>query len=199
MFTGIVKSVGSIDSWQDGILWVRPSSELEVETLELGESIAINGVCLTVVEASNGSIRFDLSPETVHKTTFGQLKPGDQVNLERALALGDRLGGHMVQGHVDGVGTLVSKTEDGNSTIIRFEVPEGKFLMEKGSICLDGISLTIVNLKENQFEVWVIPHTLENTNLQSKSPGSQVNVEYDMMMKYLYQLHARYDGLNAEM
>jgi riboflavin synthase len=197
MFTGIIKSVGSIDSWLEGVLWVQLGPEMDSQTIELGESIAVNGVCLTVVEIEDTKVRFDLSPETVQKTTFSEIGDGESVNLERALALGDRLGGHMVQGHVDGIGTLVSAVEDGNSTILKFEVPEDQYLVEKGSICIDGISLTVVNLQGKSFEVWVIPHTLDHSNLKARKVGSKVNIEYDVMNKYLYRLYAQSNHLKS--
>ena len=187
MFTGIIQAVGEILSFENGILWID-SKDLILTPVQRGESIAVNGVCLTVVEESNRKLKFDLSPETIQKTTFGHPTLSKQVNLERALALGDRLGGHMVQGHVDSFAQIINITPQGNSTIFEFEISESKYLIDKGSVTLDGISLTVVGPTSNKFQVWVIPHTLAETNLSSKSIGDFVNLEFDMIPKYLERL-----------
>jgi riboflavin synthase len=159
MFTGIIQAVGEVKTWSDGVLQIDPKN-LDVSRLELGESIAINGVCLTVVRFENGLLQFDLSPETVQVSSFGTLAVGFRVNLERAMALGDRLGGHIVQGHVDGVGKMLSKTPSGNSTVFRFQIPNPRYVIEKGSITINGVSLTVVKPERDEFDVWVIPHEL---------------------------------------
>lgn len=159
----------------------------------LGESVAVNGVCLTVVDFADGLV-FDLSDETLARTTLGSMKPGDIVNLERALRLGDRLGGHMVQGHVDGTGTCVGvEAQDGGWTF-RFRIDEDDqdLLIDKGSICLDGVSLTVVSPSGNEFEVAVIPHTFEETNLGTMKAGDPVNYELDMVAKHIARLTAGY-------
>ena len=187
MFTGIIQAVGVVSSFDGESLLIDPS-DLDLNELRLGESIAVNGCCLTVVSADSGLLRFDLSPETVGKTSFQGLRAGGQVNLERAMQPTSRFGGHIVQGHVDGVGEVVSITPNGNAIIFRFRVPKAKYLIEKGSVTLDGISLTVVDLDATEFNVWTITHTLANTHLGTISVGSKVNVEYDMIAKYLEKL-----------
>jgi riboflavin synthase len=195
VFTGIVQAVGTVASWKEGVLHVIPNG-LNISGLQMGESIAVNGVCLTVVSFDEGQLRFDLSPETVQVTAFACLTQEASVNLERAMALGDRLGGHIVQGHVDTVGTFLGSHADGNSHVFRFEVSDPQYLIPKGSITLNGISLTIVNPKEREFEVWVIPHTLENTNLSNMIIGDKINVEYDVLAKYIEKLTQFYVNTN---
>ncbi len=186
MFTGIIQAVGTIHSLDQGVLLIDAAG-LDVTNLQLGESIAVDGVCLTLVEETN-VLKFELSPETIARTAFSNLKSGDTVNLERAMKADDRFGGHIVQGHVDGVGEVVSIREEGNSFVYRFRVPSSQYLIEKGSITVNGISLTVVEPEAQEFNVWIIPHTIANTNLGRLSPGSKVNIEYDMVAKYLEKL-----------
>ena len=186
MFTGIIQAVGTIHSFDQGVLLIDAAG-LDVTNLQLGESIAVDGVCLTLVEETN-VLKFELSPETIARTAFSNLKSGDTVNLERAMRADDRFGGHIVQGHVDGVGEVVSIREEGNSFVYRFRIPSSQYLIEKGSITVNGISLTVVEPEGKEFNVWIIPHTLSNTNLGRLSPGSKVNIEYDMVAKYLEKL-----------
>lgn len=193
MFTGLIQAVGQVE--MHGGLRLRVTfdpSWMSGDPLQLGESVAVNGVCLTVVEFSETSMDFDLSEETLARTSLGQLNASRRVNLERALKLGDRLGGHWVQGHVDGTGHLVSRQSHEGSDVFQFEVPEegAKFLIDKGSICIDGISLTVVNPSGRLFETWIIPHTLANTHLVDLQPGSCVNLEYDVVAKYLQHMGA---------
>jgi len=205
MFTGLVETVGSVASVEktgNGIrLSVRPLTEFEVHT---GDSIAINGVCLTVTKNSKGVSRytpadsglaFDVSPETMRSTNLGELKAGDQVNLERALKLSDRLGGHIVTGHVDGVGVIKGKNQAGEYTFYTFQSsPEIlKYLVKKGSITVDGISLTVVDLDNTSFSVAIIPHTLKATNIGDKSAGNKVNLEVDIIGKYVEKFLKRKD------
>jgi riboflavin synthase len=143
---------------------------------------------LTLVAAVYTKLTFELSEETINRSSFSSLAVGDRVNLERAMMASDRFGGHIVQGHVDGVGSIVSIREEGNSSVFRFRVPSGQYLIEKGSVTLNGISLTVVEPVNEEFDVWVIPHTLANTNLGTLKVGSIVNVEYDMVAKYLEKL-----------
>ena len=196
MFTGIIQSVGRIASLQEGVLNVEPTpSFIDPNDLEIGESIAINGCCLTLVPGGNsGMLQFDLSPETIARTTFSNSKPGDPVNLERAMTASARFGGHIVSGHVDTVGRVVGIDPQGHSTIYRIEVPNGgeKYLIDKGSITIEGISLTVVEPEANTFKLWIIPHTLEHTNLHLLDVGSEVNVEYDQIAKYLEKLAKSY-------
>jgi riboflavin synthase len=187
MFTGIIQAVGTIGSFEAGTLVIE-AGDLSLDGLTLGESIAVNGVCLTVVSAVYSKLTFELSPETITKSSFSEVKSGDQVNLERAMLATDRFGGHIVQGHVDGVGSVVSIRAEGNSSVFRFWVPSGRYVIEKGSITLNGVSLTVVEPVGDEFDVWVIPHTLANTNLGSLSVGSKVNVEYDVIAKYVEKL-----------
>ncbi len=193
MFTGLVQAVGTCQF--AGPLRLRidiDPSWTAADALQMGESVAVNGVCLTVVSMSLGSAEFDLSEETLARTALARLENGSRVNLERALRPMDRLGGHWVQGHVDGTGVLVSTREHMGSTVFCFEIPRdsARYLVDKGSICIDGVSLTVVAPQGNCFEVWVIPHTLVATNLSDLRPGSPVNLEYDIVAKYLERMGA---------
>lgn len=187
MFTGIIQAVGRIVSLEAGTL-VVDSQVLDISGLKIGESIAINGVCLTLIHSIYSKLTFDLSQETVDRSSFSTALAGDKVNLERAMLATDRFGGHIVQGHVDGVGSVVSITPSGNSTIFRFKIPSTRYVIEKGSITLNGVSLTVVEPEGDEFNVWIIPHTLANTNLGSIQAGSAVNVEYDVVAKYVERL-----------
>ncbi|MEI7575836.1 MAG: riboflavin synthase [Armatimonadota bacterium] len=191
MFTGIVQAVGSVHSWDGQKLVVHPGS-LDLIDLTLGESIAVNGCCLTVVPGSDAYLTFDLSPETVQKTTFSGLEVGQQLNLERAMRPTDRFGGHIVQGHVDGTGQFIGKRTEGNAVMYQFSVATGTYLIDKGSVTIDGISLTVVSPNGRTFEVWVIPHTLENTNLRTLRVNQYVNVEFDVIAKYVEKLRSSY-------
>ncbi|MEI7984117.1 MAG: riboflavin synthase [Armatimonadota bacterium] len=187
MFTGIIQAVGTVRSFEAGTL-VVDSGDLNLDRIELGESIAVSGVCLTLVASVYTKLTFELSDETISRSSFSAVTVGDRVNLERAMLTTDRFGGHIVQGHVDGVGSVVSIREEGNSSVFRFSVPSGRYIIEKGSITLNGVSLTVVEPIACEFDVWVIPHTLANTNLGSLKAGSLVNVEYDVIAKYLEKL-----------
>jgi riboflavin synthase len=166
------------------------------EALELGESIALNGTCLTVVESSSPFYTVDVSPETVERTTIGRLSFGERVNLERALRLSDRLGGHLVTGHVDGVATLSRSWQEGEFWRLRFQAPSAqlKHIVKKGSVAVDGISLTVADLGEAVFEVSVIPLTWQQTTLQFLRPGSPVNLETDVLAKYVERLMSPTDA-----
>lgn len=194
MFTGIIQAVGKVDTWDGQRLSVDPGS-LELADLQMGESIAVNGCCLTVVPGKENLITFDLSPETVQKTTFSDLKPGQELNLERAMRPTDRFGGHIVQGHVDGVGKFLGKRVEGNSTVYHFSTTTGTYLIDKGSVTIDGISLTVVSPVGTQFEVWIIPHTLEYTNLRSLEQNQEVNIEFDVIAKYVEKLRSPYQAV----
>ncbi|HRI43100.1 MAG TPA: riboflavin synthase [Fimbriimonadaceae bacterium] len=187
MFTGLVQSVAPVLSIAQRRLVVeRPRSWTGEDRLCPGESIAVNGCCLTAVPDSD-ELAFDLSAETLTRTTLGSLSAGERVNLERATRPMDRLGGHLVQGHVDGAGLVRAIYEEGNSRVLRIAVPEGsgRYLIDKGSVGLDGVSLTVVRPHGDEFEVWLVPHTLAETNLGDRSPGDQVNLEFDMIAKYV--------------
>jgi riboflavin synthase len=191
MFTGIVEEVGRVASLADHCLTVQASKVME--GMSLGDSMAVNGACLTVVSFSEGEFSVDLAPETLRRTSFGKLKEGDPVNLERPLAVSDRLGGHIVQGHVDATGRITSLKPEGDCVIVRISSPKRlmPYIVEKGFVAVDGISLTVVKKGASSFTLSVIPYTMENTNLKGKSVGSAVNLEVDIVAKYVESLLAR--------
>ena len=191
MFTGIVEEVGQVAQLDDHRLSVRGSKVL-VDT-ELGDSIAVNGACVTVVSFDKGEFSVDLAPETIRRTSLGNVNAGDWVNLERPLAVSDRLGGHIVQGHVDGTGRITSIRPEGDCIIIRITSPKRlmPYIVEKGFMAVDGISLTVVKIGASSFTVSVIPYTTENTNLKGKMAGDRVNLEVDIVAKYVESLMAR--------
>ena len=187
MFTGIVEELGQLESLHDGRL--RIAATRVIEDVEIGESIAVNGCCLTVVAFGEGWWEADVSDETISRTSLASLSGGDGVNLERAVRASDRLGGHVVQGHVDGVGEIVEPVPD-----LRVRVPESllRYLVEKGSVTVDGVSLTIVEPLADGFTVAIIPHTADVTTLGAKRPGDLVNIEVDVMAKYVERLVSAY-------
>ncbi len=188
MFTGIVESLGEVASLGAGRLEVRAEDGFAPEGFAEGESVAVNGCCLTVLPGDG--LRFDLSPETLDRTSLGSLAPGARVNLERAVVAGGRLGGHVVQGHVDATGTFEGSRSEGNSVVMRFRAPAGygRYLIDKGSVAVEGVSLTVVRPAGDAFEVWIIPHTLERTSLGGLRPGDRVNLEFDVLAKYVERL-----------
>ena len=188
MFTGIVEEVGVVAKISDNGMTVLATKV--TEDLKLGDSIAVNGTCLTAVSFDRTEFSVDLSPETVRRTSLGRLSVGGPVNLERALLASDRMGGHIVQGHVDGTGRIMSTKRDGDSTIFRIRVPKrlNRYIVEKGFVAVDGISLTVVKRGASSFTLAVIPYTLHNTNLASLSVGGQVNLEADILAKYVESL-----------
>lgn len=202
MFTGLVESEGIITRVER----VSGGMRLEVyapefgRDMSIGDSIAVDGVCLTVTKFIRGAFIADVSQETVELTTLGALKQGDKVNLERALRLSDRLGGHIVTGHIDALGTLVMRHPAGNSTIYQFSAPAEvmEYVVPKGSIAVDGISLTIAQVRDDSFAVAVVPHTEESTTLGSKAAGSKVNLEVDMLAKYVKRFIGVYASDDAE-
>jgi riboflavin synthase len=190
VFTGIVQGLGRVESLAGGrLVIVAPAAEYEI-----GESIAVNGVCLTVVTAGGEGdhvlLSFDLSEETLRRTALGQLNLGAKVNLERAMTLHSRLGGHIVQGHVDAVGQLQSITPTEHAHVCRFSCPSefDRYLIDKGSIAIDGVSLTVVEPRGGEFDVWIIPHTLQQTTLGDLSAGEEVNMEFDVLAKHVEKL-----------
>ena len=191
MFTGIVEEMGIVSKITNNGMTVKASRVLS--DVKLGDSIAINGTCLTAVSFSNSEFSVDLSPETMRRTSLSQLTEGSRVNLERAISASDRMGGHIVQGHVDGTGRITSIQPDGDSIIFRVRVPKrlDKYIVEKGFVAVDGISLTVVKRGASSFTLAVIPYTLENTNLAVLSEGDQVNLEADILAKYVESLLAR--------
>lgn len=196
MFTGLVESLGFIqsrsDDGQGGLLLAISNGSLASQ-LTVGESIAVNGVCLTVVERDASMFKFQVGPETLLKTNLGSLQAGQNVNLERSLRVGDRLGGHFVQGHSDGVGTIVARMNQGEWEMVRFACPPDltRLMVPKGSIAVDGISLTLVDVGADFFTVMLIPHTLANTTLGYKKVGDLVNLETDMLAKHIAKLLGR--------
>ncbi|MFC4767299.1 riboflavin synthase [Effusibacillus consociatus] len=192
MFTGIIEEVGRVAS-------IRPSGnaiQLSIQAakvvsdVQLGDSIAVNGVCLTVTRFTANGFDADVVPETMRRTSLRTLQPGSPVNLERAMQMGGRFGGHMVSGHIDGIGRIISFSREDNAKVIGIEtVPEiMKYIVPKGSITIDGISLTVMDREANSFRVSIIPHTEQMTNLGSKKIGDPVNLECDMIGKYVEQL-----------
>ena len=198
MFTGIIQHSGVIDSIERSADGARLSLRTtDPKPFSRGESLAVNGVCLTVLPGGDGLLSMDLSNETLEKTTFGALDSGWRglaVNTERALALGDRLGGHLVQGHVDGVGRLLSIRNEGRFAVYRWSCPAGyrDLIVDKGSIAVDGVSLTVVDPEVASFGAALIPETLTRTNLGASAVGDRVNLEFDMMAKYVRNLVSPY-------
>ena len=191
MFTGIVEEVGTVTGLEGQRLTIAAGKVLE--DVKLGDSIAVNGACLTVVDFEPSRFSVELAPETLKRTSFGSWAPGRQVNLERHLAVSDRLGGHIVQGHVDATGRITSLKPEGECVIFRVASPKRlmPYIVEKGFVAVDGISLTVVKRGASSFTISVIPYTLENTNLKGKSAGDRVNLEVDIVAKYVESLMAR--------
>ena len=184
MFTGIVTDIGRIRSIeQRGDTRIVIETAYDTASIAMGASISHSGACLTVVDKGPGWFAIDASAETLACTNMGDWQEGGRINLERALCVGDELGGHIVSGHVDGVGTLLSKTPEGASQRLTFEVPAdlAPFIAPKGSVCLNGVSLTVNEVDGNTFGVNLIPHTLENTTFGDAAPGDRINVEIDML------------------
>jgi riboflavin synthase len=193
MFTGIVEELGRLRS-RDGGRFVFVAS-LVLEEAKVGDSISHNGCCLMVVDIGDGWYAVDAVDETLSRTNLGDLRPGDPVNLERPVRLSDRLGGHIVQGHVDAVGEIVRPAPD---LEVRLPAELGRYVVEKGSITVDGCSLTVVEAREGSFTVAVIPHTAEVTTLGGKGPGERVNLEVDMVAKYNERLLADRSSTGGE-
>ncbi len=188
MFTGLVAAKGTVEAIEraDGGARLRVRTQLGAE-LSGGESIAVNGVCLTAREPDAGSFAADLMAETLERSSLGPLAEGDEVNLELPLRAGDPLGGHVVQGHVDGTGAVESVTEQGLARVVRVAAPSDllRYVVEKGSIAVDGVSLTVTEVDDGGFSVSLIPETLERTTLGSAKPGRTVNLEVDVLAKYV--------------
>ncbi len=191
MFTGIITDLGQVRA-------IKPNGDTRFEFftgydtggIETGASVCCSGVCLTVVDKDEGWFGTEVSAETLDRTTLKDWAEGSPVNLERALKMGDELGGHMVSGHVDGVATLISSAPEGDSRRLEFEAPASlqKLIAEKGSVALDGVSLTVNRAEGGKFAINVIPHTLDNTTLGALEPGNRVNVEIDMLARYVARL-----------
>ncbi|MCS6927624.1 MAG: riboflavin synthase [Candidatus Binatia bacterium] len=189
MFSGIVETTGRVTSVAHSQQGVRLTliPNLPLENIAVGESICVNGVCLTVTTVRDTALSFDVSAESLRRTTLGDLQPGDLVNLERSLRLQDRLSGHLVFGHVDGIGQIAAIEPEGDSFLYTFTIPAelGRYLVEKGSVAVDGISLTVFHCQPTAFTCAIIPHTYHVTTLHAKKPGDRVNIENDMQGKYI--------------
>lgn len=204
MFTGIVEDKGKVQRIEYRGLEKRLAIEIpsHLTEVQLGDSISINGVCLTIAEKQGKSIAIDLSSETLQKTTLGDVREGDPVNLERALRLSDRLGGHLVTGHIDGIGKIIEVIRQRDFLRLRIELPGvlSRYVVEKGSIAIDGVSLTVNECRGEEIELTLIPYTLEKTTLTGKNVGDRVNVEADILGKYvekiLDQRRGRSEGLD---
>lgn len=198
MFTGIVEEVGKVRGIVHGSKSIKLSIQCSkiMDDVKLGDSIAVNGICLTVTNKRSDEFTADVMPETMRKTGLGNLKVGDDVNLERALRLSDRLGGHIVSGHIDGTGVLVDKTQEDNAIWLTIEAAKDviKYIVMKGSVALDGTSLTVAFIDEKCFKVSLIPFTAGITTLGSKEVGSKINIECDMLGKYIEKLIFYYNS-----
>ncbi len=192
MFTGLVEELGKVKTVARGVKSVRLTVEASkvLEDVKLGDSIAVNGTCLTVVEYNENCFTADVMPETVDRTALANLKNGTRVNLERTLSIGDRFGGHIVSGHIDGIGIILAKDNNDNAIIVKIEAGSEimRYIVKKGSIAIDGISLTVVDYGENWFTVSLIPHSAAVTTLGFKKPGDVVNLETDIIGKYVEKL-----------
>jgi riboflavin synthase len=193
MFTGLVQALGTVREVADDGHGGRTLAVVEAALgpkLEVGESVAVNGACLTVVSRGDDSFAFQAGPETLARTTLAKLGPGDRVNLERALRAGDPIGGHFVTGHIDCTGVVLEKDSSGEWTTLWFSLPDtfGDLLVVKGSVAVDGVSLTVVNVEKDRFSVMLIPHTRDHTTLGPKLPGAAVNLEFDLLAKHVRKL-----------
>ena len=202
MFTGLVETTGMVTGLHE-----EGMSQLEIQTgaiegaVDVGDSVSINGVCLTVNETASEKLTFYTMPETLRRTALGGLREGDPVNIERAMSLEDRFGGHIVQGHVDGVGEVLGVREEAGAEIWEFRAPESvlRYTVEKGSACVDGISLTVVSVEESSFTVSILPQTKSATNLRGLKVGDRVNLEADVVGKYVERLlMPRFNKPNTE-
>lgn len=193
MFTGIIQAIGEVVGLQqrggDVRLRIR-TGKLDLSDVAMGDSIAVNGVCLTAVELPGDGFVADVSRETLSLTSLGRLKPGSAVNLEKALTLATRLGGHLVSGHVDGLGTVIERHDDARSVRFTIEAPEelARYIAHKGSITVDGTSLTVNAVSGRRFELNIVPHTLQETIMDGYAPGWRVNLEVDLIARYLERL-----------
>jgi riboflavin synthase len=195
MFTGIINAVGIIarlETQGGDVRVVIDTGKLDLADVAIGDSICVSGVCLTAIDIDGSKFSADVSVETLSCTTLGTLKNADRVNLEKSLRLADRLGGHLVSGHVDGVGHVTSVEADARSQRWRFEVPAGlsRYIAAKGSVCIDGVSLTVNDVDTNTFGVNLIPHTVDVTTFRDKHVGDAVNIEVDVIARYVERLHA---------
>jgi riboflavin synthase len=197
MFSGIIEEVGTVESYDGKTLVVQANQVMD--DLKVSESILVGGACLTVTAVTKSTFTAETVPETRERTNYDELKHGHHVNLERSLRYGDRIGGHMVQGHVDGVGTIQSITPHGNSKVIVINVPKNIItnVVEKGFVTVDGTSLTVVDRNAENFSVSIIPFTFNHTTFNERSKGSKVNIEVDVTAKYIANLVQPYQNQNS--
>lgn len=198
MFTGIIEEVGKVISASPGRLSVAARAVLE--GTRQGDSVAVNGVCLTATHIGDSSLSFDVMEETLRRSNLGVLRAGDKVNLERPMALGGRLGGHLVQGHIDGTGRVISTIPEGTAMLVRFEAPPEvmRYIVEKGFIGVDGVSLTVVSCDSRSFVVSLVEYTRSHTNLGARRTGDLVNLEVDIIAKYVEQFSRAQPGLSLD-
>ena len=199
MFTGIVEEVGSVTSVESSRLAFAASTVLDKKT-KIGDSIAVNGVCLTVTSLTPYSFTVEVMPETLKRTNLGSLRSGDKVNMERAMPVGGRFGGHFVQGHIDGTGRVGAVAPEGNALIVRFDAPKEimRYIVEKGSIAVDGVSLTVVECNPTSFSVSLVGITQSETTLGGRKVGDIVNLEVDILAKYVDKLSRGESGITKE-
>lgn len=193
MFSGIIETMGeiaSIENFGDDYRFEFAIADLDISDMKQGDSIAVNGACLTILEKTAKGFTADLSAETLRLTIFGESQQGDKINLERAMAIGDRLNGHIVSGHVDGLGEVIAMQEEGRSWRVEIKVPKElkKYIAKKGSVCVDGVSLTVNEVMQQSFVINIIPHTFEKTRFGIYKTGQQVNIEVDMIARYVESL-----------
>jgi len=195
LFTGIIEGSGIIKQIEkkNGGAVLTIETDISLDKTKTGDSIAVNGACLTAVDLKKNIFKVDMAPETLKRTTFNNASTGTKVNIERALRLSDRLDGHLVSGHIDGTGVIASKIKKSNAWILSISVPKplARQMIEKGSVAIDGISLTINKCSDKEFEISVIPHTMKVTTLEGKNVGDKVNIETDMLGKYVQKFLSR--------
>ncbi len=198
MFSGIIEDLGKVKSLKptDKGALITIATHLPAARIRIGDSIACNGACLTVVAKGRGTISMDVSAETLRRTALGQLKPADPINLERSLSLSTLLNGHLVSGHIDGVGRIAAIEPEGDSRLFTFEIApaQARYLVEKGSVAVDGISMTVFGVSGRRFTCALIPHTLKVTTLGTKQPGDAVNIESDLLAKYIEKFVTERNG-----
>lgn len=201
MFSGIVSAIGTVarlDKIDKGCRLTVSTGALPLDTVQIGDSISVNGVCLTVTALHKDSFDADVSAESLDRTTLGDLQAGDPANLELALTLAQPLGGHLVTGHIDGVADVVSTADEGTSRRLKLMVPAelARYIASKGSVAIDGVSLTVNAVEGSEFDVMIVPHTLENTIISGYSDGTRVNIEVDMIARYLERILQYTDASN---
>jgi len=203
MFSGIIQAQGNIKEIRisnKGAVFVLNSNSLDLSDISIGDSIAVNGVCLTVIQLDNNSFSADVSQETLNCSTFSQLEKGQSINLEKSLRLDQGIDGHLVSGHVDGVGEVISLRKEGECTRLKIKVVNdlSKYIAKKGSICINGVSLTVNSVEDDIFDVNIVPHTLSETNLGELIENSRVNIEVDIIARHVEQLISHKSSLGKD-